>query len=1250
MTVHVLHAGDGYTYLTRQVASADHKRPRGESLAEYYTAHGNPPGTWTGSGLAQLDVQGQVSEAQMRALFGRGLHPDADRLVPKRTALYLAAGETPERATQAAERDVRLGRRFPRFASRSDDWAGQLDAGYRAEAQRQGLPSPARLQDEDRARVRREVGARTFFDVHGRVPLTEAELRAWVAARARPPRQPVAGYDLVFTPVKSVSVLWGLGDLGTSRAVEDAHHAAVARALAYVEADAALTRTGPGGLAQVDTHGLVVAMFDHRDSRTGDPNLHTHCAVSTKVRGRDGTWRSLDGRVLFALAVSASETYNTAIEDELRTRLGVSFADRPVRVSVTGTPSSGPGSSPSRWDDGLRAVGEIEGIDARLLHRFASRRAAIESEYRERLAGYRRRWGHEPPRDVQIKLAQEATLATRGEKPAPRSLSELRADWTSQAREALGAATNGEVRDSIRAAVRLRPAMTRGEVVDVDHVARQVVETVQDHRATWTVWHLRAEAERRLRPIPVPTGQARADLVQQVTNLALGESVLLTVPPPETVAPEPLTRADGTSIFSVHGSDRYTSSAVLDAEARLVAAAREPARSSVASEHVELTLSAATTSGRVLDPGQAALTRAFATSPRLLVAGIGPAGSGKTTAMRALVRAAQHAGVRVIGLAPSARAAQVLSDELGVRADTLHKLLHDLDTRSAAVDIRAGDLLLVDEAGMAGTLHLARLVDLARSRGALIRVLGDPNQLAAVESGGALRLIDSEVGAVHLDVVHRFSDPAEADATRKLRDGDQAALGYYETHDRVHSGSGDAVVECAYAAWRVDDLVGRSTVLLAGTADQVRELAARARIDRIGAGLVDPTREVRLHDGTHAGVGDIVLTRRNERRLILGSGRDWVKNGDLWRVSRVQDDGSLDVVHTRHRGRAHLPSAYVQANVELGYAATIHRAQGMTVDTAHVLLDDATTRQALYTAATRGRHANHLYVTTSGTLTLDADRPPEPERDARDVLLGILAHDGSELSATQVGRDEREAAGSLSRLVPEYLYAWSLHVEATHQLRRIPVDVLGPEDGPALLEDLGWPRLAAALAVVAESGGDPRAALTQAVSQRELASADSPADVLAWRLHGQLPRGRARCGLTGAPAVPTPPADDGQPMTRWLAQRANRIEARIARLSTYARTRPPAWLEQLGPRLGDGAGGARWDTTLRHVVAYRDQYEVRDNEDLLGARPRHIGAQQRAWDALRVQQLGLGRSADGQPRKSCHTAHEARRTVPGLRL
>ncbi len=109
MTVHVLHAGDGYTYLTRQVASGDVTRERGQSLTDYYLAHGNPPGQWVGSGRESLGVSGQVSEAQMKALFGEGLHPDADGLI----TAAIDAGASVEKALS----DVRLGRLIPKLSS-----------------------------------------------------------------------------------------------------------------------------------------------------------------------------------------------------------------------------------------------------------------------------------------------------------------------------------------------------------------------------------------------------------------------------------------------------------------------------------------------------------------------------------------------------------------------------------------------------------------------------------------------------------------------------------------------------------------------------------------------------------------------------------------------------------------------------------------------------------------------------------------------------------------------------------------------------------------------------------------------------------------------------------------------------------------------------------------------------------------------------------------------------------------------------
>src|SRR4051794_5369627 len=110
MTVHVLHAGNGYTYLTRSVAACDARLGRSESLADYYVAQGQPPGRWAGRGAASLGVSGVVTEAQMRNLFGEGRHPDADAVA----AALIATGATPEEAARA----TRLGRRFPQYRPR----------------------------------------------------------------------------------------------------------------------------------------------------------------------------------------------------------------------------------------------------------------------------------------------------------------------------------------------------------------------------------------------------------------------------------------------------------------------------------------------------------------------------------------------------------------------------------------------------------------------------------------------------------------------------------------------------------------------------------------------------------------------------------------------------------------------------------------------------------------------------------------------------------------------------------------------------------------------------------------------------------------------------------------------------------------------------------------------------------------------------------------------------------------------------
>ena len=865
MTVHVLHAGDGYTYLTRQVASGDHQPLRGQAMSDYYLAEGNPPGRWVGSGRVAMDVDGQVTEAQMKALFGEGVHPDAQFRI--RSAI--ARGASPEDAMAS----VRIGRRYPVIDHSGELWRDRLDGAYRQFQEAHGR-RPERGPERDL--VRWNVATELFRETQHRDPADDGELKGFVARVAKPPRQPVAGVDLVFTPVKSVSVLWALGDERVRGQVEQAHEAAWRRAFAYVEQHAALTRTGAAGIAQVDTRGLVAAAFDHPDSRTGDPNLHTHVAVSAKVQGLDGKWRALDLRVLHAMAVSASETYNTGIEDELRARLGVEFAPR----------ESGRGRLPVR---------EIDGIPQALLTAFSSRRKQIEKGYQAALGDYRQTHGHDAPRHVQYRLAQQATLANRPDKDRPRSWADARREWVVQAREVLrhrpfrpGHGVEAMIRGVVDRGI---PAAGLDETM-LASLARAAVENVAESRSTWNRWHVHAEVHRLTRPLAVPP-EARGPLVEEVTARALAGECLSLAAPELNPAPAALQRADGESVYSVHGTSRYTSERlILAVEDRLLAAART--RTSTATAGPVLDAAQArleSAHGWAFDAAQVELSRSFVCDDRRLVVGVGPAGTGKTTAMRLTAAVLVADGRRLVAVAPSAKAASVLGHEIGVTATTIAKLLHAHDrAQSTGTDVpahlqlRRGDVVLVDEAGMAGTPALGRLLDLAESSGAVLRLLGDPMQLSAVEAGGALRLLAQASSAAELDRVHRFTDPAEAAATLGLRQGCPSAIGFYRAHDRISDGSREAMIDELYDGWRADLTAGRTALMVCASTVEVAALSARARRDRVAAGHVEAD-GILLGDGNLAGVGDLVVTRQNQRVLTVHGGRDFVKNGDLWQVT-----------------------------------------------------------------------------------------------------------------------------------------------------------------------------------------------------------------------------------------------------------------------------------------------------------------------------------------------------------------------------
>jgi conjugative relaxase-like TrwC/TraI family protein len=1117
MSIHKLTAGAGYDYLTRQVAALDATERGRTGLAVYYTERGETPGVWTGSGLDGIDglnAGDPVTAEQMRALFGSGLHP----LVELRQQQLTGANLNPRDHKDGA----RLGAPFMIVNGDVSPFRLEVARRFAAINTAAGRPAGAPVLAAERAQVRTEVARELFLAEHGREPMDARELTGQIAKDSRPRTQTVAGYDLTFSPVKSVSTLWAVADPATAAVIERAHQAAVKDALKFIEQHALFTRTGPQGIRQVNVRGLVATAFTHRDSRAGDPDLHTHVAVANKVQTLDGRWLSIDGRVLFKANVAASETYNTALEQHLRETLGMRFAERP------GT------------DPGKRPIREIVGVDPRLNQRWSTRRAHIETRRAELAIQFQHDHGR-PPTPIEAQhLAQQATLETRDAKHEPRSVAEQRTTWLNEAAAVLG--SSEAVASMVRTA--LAPPAATPMIVDAAWVAQtadHMVAVMEESRSTWQIWHVRAEAQRQVRTIDLPAPQATA-LIDRLVDEVLDHRCVALVPPVDHIEePQPLRRLDGSSVYTVAGAIQYTSQRILDAETRLVAAAGRHDGSAVDQVAVDLALLEMAANGTALAAGQAALVRQMCTSGARVQLAIAPAGAGKTTAMRALTLAWTQEGGRVVGLAPSAAAAAVLAEQTGIRADTLAKLTWSLRQGNLpdwAAAVGPSTLLIIDEAGMADTLSLETAVKFALDRGASVRLIGDDQQLAAIGAGGVLRDISHTHGALRLSELHRFTDPSEAAASLAVRDGHPRSLDFYLAHGRVHVGDVATTVEDAFNAWVSDRAAGLDTIMIAPTRDLVAELNRRARAHRLGQSPA--VSEVALADGNRASIGDVIITRSNDRRLRL-TATDWVKNGDRWTITGIDRRGDLSVRHTRGHRTVRLPADYVGTSTGLGYATTIHAAQGVTADAMHGLLTGNESRQQLYTILTRGRAANHLYLQVVGDGDPHALIRPDTvsPRTPTEILQRIVARDEAPVSASTFLRELSDPAARLHDAVQRYIDG--LHVAAEQLVGPATVATLDRVDQiiPGLSSEPSWPTLRAhLLTLAAQTGQHPLLDLQTAADERDLRTAGDMAAVLDWRL--PEPASTVPGPLPWLPGIP-PALQDHPGWGQYLAKRAQLV-------------------------------------------------------------------------------------------------------------
>ena len=511
----------------------------------------------------------------------------------------------------------------------------------------------------------------------------------------------------------------------------------------------------------------------------------------------------------------------------------------------------------------------------------------------------------------------------------------------------------------------------------------------------------------------------------------------------------------------------------------------------------------------------------------------------------------QDTGRNVIGLAPSAAAASILSDEIGATSHTIDSLTFTWRGLNPAnpvpktlaalpVQIRPGDMLLVDEAGMASTENLAALTEIAQEAGAIVRLIGDPKQLAAVESGGLFADLANTPGTPELREVMRMgADTEQAEATLELREGNTDALHLYSQRGWVHGGLREQMLTDAVQAFIADTKAGRKSLVIASRNADVDTLNEVIRSSRIADGLVDDTRTTRVARGDTVGVGDTVIARLNKKLFTEDStylGR--VVNGQLFTVTGITGDGALAVRDLGTGQDILIPADYAAANMHLGYATTIHRAQGATVDTTHAVLDSSVDRSGLYVAMTRGKHENRAYAVCEPAVDLtaeDAHMHSAGDRAAPtaiEVLATILARDTHQASATRTLREELEESTSPERLESLYRHGVDLAAEAfTAATLPTYIDALPRAYGhqieahPEQHDAIMWAWTAAA-----KAGIDPREHWTGATTG--LDTADSPGAVIAHRLRHVMTEETSRGELPPPPPVTT--TSDPE-LADWLA-------------------------------------------------------------------------------------------------------------------
>lgn len=810
----------------------------------------------------------------------------------------------------------------------------------------------------------------------------------------------VAAWDLTFSADKSVSLLWAFGDDEVRRHVVEAFEESTAEAVAYLESVASSTRgasripvldregkpiLGDDGRPRhrietwpIRTTGYVPAWFTEFTSRADDPQLHAHVVVGNRVKGVDGVWRAIDGRLLYRHKLAAGYLHESELRSRLTERLGV------------------------RWQPVHNGVADIEGFTRSQIMAFSQRRQDIET--------WRAAHGY-----ADTASANEiATLATRGPKQ-DHSVDSLMPVWLKRGAEA------GITPESVTAVLDHSRQVT---VPDTDPILDRMASTEGLTAQTSTFGradaikaaaaalpeggrrsHVEVLAERFLnRPdvIPIlpihPTTDSLSDLPIEL-DPAERDHLLELI---DSTKPPTMRRSNGDIFPGLVHERRYTTAELLTVEQRIIARAQNgfgAERWTVPEAQVEAALAAHPD----LTDGQRAMVRQFATSGNGIDIGVGAAGTGKTTVMTIIEELATETGTPVVGTALAARAAAGFETATGIPSATLARFIWET---KASDGLPPGAIVVVDEAGMVGSRQLAEVSDLVEEASGKLILIGDHHQLAEIDAGGLFAALVARLPAVELTENVRQDQEWERIALGELRTGSiSRAVAMYDRRRgiiRVAADSDDTIRE-AVDAWHrdVQDLGDPSQVLLIGHLNStVSQLNRRAR---------DVMREAALLDGPAINAGDREFQAGDRVVCLKNRTRLGVLNGDLATITAIDTERRTVTLRLDRNNRCvTVPRWYLDdGHLDWGYALTGHKAQGATTQRVHTVADDGVDREWIYVTMSRGRQANTIYLTDRDLDEAECRHLTHPHPDRMQALIAALGRTSAEPAAVDTGRGPR---------------------------------------------------------------------------------------------------------------------------------------------------------------------------------------------------------------------------------------------------